>query len=114
MAEEKELTLESLSARLNSVESSNQALSEQNQALIEQNNALKEALATKNSVSLEAAKKPEIPAAAVKVDKKSYQFLVPVFELLGKTYTAEEAATDETILAAIVKIEGQKILKPLK
>lgn len=114
MEDNKELTLESLAARLGTMETSNQALSEQNQVLIEQNAALKAALETKSSVSTEAAKKPEIPSEPVTIDKRKYQFQVPVFDLGGNTYTAEEAATDNSILAAIVKIDGQKILKPVK
>ena len=61
----------------------------------------------------EPAKKPEIPTETVEVGKKKYAFAVASFRLPGEAEpnTAEQAITDPKLLAKIVAIKGQTILK---
>jgi hypothetical protein len=61
----------------------------------------------------EKEKKPEIPKENVTYDGKEYKWLKAAFRFAGsdERYTAEEAATDESIIARILKIKGQNILQ---
>lgn len=63
-----------------------------------------------------AEKKPEIPKEPVSFGGKKYAFKLAVFTIPGvvtRTITAEEASTDEDLIAEILEIEGQGILKEL-
>lgn len=73
------------------------------------------AAALKNVAAVQSAApaKAVIPQKPVKVAGKEYVFKVPKFNLNGAIVTAEEASTDKEILAEILKMEGQGILKPL-
>ena len=123
-----ELTVESLAKRLDDLEKQNSELAEGNAKLAASNNELQEsnaklAATSENlqktigaATSLEVGakfEKPTIPEGSVKVDKKEYKFTVALFYPPNATepITAKEASTDDKLLAEIVKIKGQNILK---
>lgn len=56
-------------------------------------------------------KLPKIPEDLVKHEKKKYKWALPVFTFEGQRYTAEEAATDKELIARIMQVEGQGLLK---
>ncbi|WP_347268967.1 hypothetical protein [Paracoccus sp. (in: a-proteobacteria)] len=57
---------------------------------------------------------PSIPEKPISYNKKKYKWVLPVFSLPGVgRVTAEEAATDEGIVKAILDIDGQGILREL-
>lgn len=56
-------------------------------------------------------KLPTIPEELVKHEKEKYKWALPVFTFEGQRYTAEEAATDKDLIARIMQVEGQGLLK---
>lgn len=73
-------------------------------------------IAGKNAIDIkEAAKesKPKLPASPVSHEGKKYQFILPAFRIEGDEFTAEQAAVDKSIMAKILAIKGQNIVKEL-
>lgn len=65
------------------------------------------------SVSTEAKDElPTIPKDLVSIGGEKYKWAVPAFKMpgSGEIVTAEEANTDEVLLAKILEIEGQGLL----
>ena len=56
------------------------------------------------------AKAPKLPEP-FEVDGTTYQFLKPAFNLNAQDYTAEQAAAQPELLAALLAIEGQNIVQ---
>lgn len=109
-----ELTLEVLAQRLETLEKQNTELAETNGKLAEANEKLQALIGTATSLEVGAKpKKPEIPKDEITIDKSKYKFAVASFYPPGATepITSLEASTDKKLLAAIVKIAGQGILK---
>lgn len=52
---------------------------------------------------LATEKKPEVPAGAFQVGKKSFKFITPVFLFGGNRIVAEEAIHDKALLESLVK-----------
>ncbi len=98
-----EVTLEGLAKQL---QEQADIISKQNETI-----AAMQAAALKNAAP-EAAKVVSIPKEPVEFGKKKYRFNVAKFAFPGsdKQYIAEEVATDKTVLAQIIAIEGQGIL----
>lgn len=82
------------------------------ESLTEANTALQGKVGTLSAEN-EPVKLPAIPADLVEVNKKQYLFQVASFKLPGNdaVILAEEAVLDKTIIAQILKIDGQGILK---
>ncbi len=82
----------------------------------EQIETLKNALGAKKDSTIEVDKEqkvPEIPKDAVAVDGKEYKFNVAQFRLPKRSEVifASQAILDKKILAEIIAIKGQNILK---
>lgn len=69
----------------------------------------------KTAISTEEAKPPTIPKDPIEFKGNKYKWCVAIFSFPGshEKYTAEEASTDDEMLAEILKIEGQGMLKEL-
>ncbi len=72
----------------------------------------KQSEAKKTEITDKAPEPPKIPSKPVTVGDKKYKWNVPAFKMPGSSevITAEEASTDKTIMAEILKIEGQGLL----
>ncbi len=98
-----EITLETLSAKLDGLQASHDAL-------VAENAKLKGSI-----ISItDKPQLPTIPPEVLELGGKKYKWQVAQFTLPGKepkTLTAEEASVDEDILKAVLEIDGQGILK---
>ena len=109
-----DLTVEILAERLDKLEKQNSELADSNAKLVATNEELQKTIGTATSLEVGAKpEKPTIPKESVTVDKKEYNFTVALFYPPNATepVTAKEASTDPKLLAEIVKIKGQQILK---
>lgn len=90
---------------------------EQEKQILQQNETISklQAAALESNISTAEKELPKTPAEPVSVNGKKYKWLVPQFRMPGSddVLTAEEASTDEKLLKAIVKIEGQGLLQEL-
>lgn len=107
-----------------------EALAQENEALKQENAEQKETIASKEKAIAEQAavmtkmmgtvietaqaEKPKVPEKAVSFNKKQYKFTLAQFIMPGRgKMLAEDAMTDKDIIAEIIAIEGQGILKEL-
>ena len=64
-------------------------------------------------ITTKAAAKIEVPSKLVEHDGKKYKWAVAHFKHGAAVITAEDAATDETLIGELIAIEGQGILTEL-
>lgn len=116
-----------LAAKVEELQQQNAILTEQHAALISDKeaaektvSALMEQLAAAananadtsiSSVAMKAAPKPIVLPEPFEVDGVVYQFLKPAFNLNSVDYTAAQAAAQPELLAALLAVEGQNIVK---
>ena len=109
-----ELTLEGLSKQFEELQKQNAEILAANEKLAASNEELKKILGSATSLEVGAKEEdPTIPDDEVTIEKKTYKFTVAMFYPPNstETITAKEASTDKAMLAQIVKIPGQGILK---
>lgn len=121
MAEQ--ITNEQIAQQLADLKASNEKLAKDNQTISAENQKLMKALNTKQpDTDTVVVKKedPKLPTQRVRVGEAEYAFQVPTFYHGGFYHTAEELVaaqnTEATkkIVADLLKVEGQGILKLIK
>ncbi len=127
MADGTELTLEQLHDLIKDMQQKNSDLETKITEVVEANNTLNETIEEqgekikklsdalgKGLTALEVSKeekKLEIPKELVERENKEYKWKVAAFHLKGYgKVTAEQAATDDKIIDAILEMKGQQIL----
>ncbi len=116
------LTNEEIAQKLADLQAANDKLAQDNKTISAENQKLMKAFATDLPAGDTVLRKaePKLPTQRVRVGEADYAFQVPTFYHGGFYRTAEELAADyksesaQTILADIIKIDGQGILKEVK